>query len=327
MRAVRFARPAPDASVTSVEDLPAPTPGPGAVAIAVTAAGVNFLDVMARRGDPGYVAAWPFVPGLEVSGRITAVGPGVDPDRVGRRVAAFTGRGGLAEVAVAADVLAVEVPDALSPERAAVAPGAVATAVLLVGQAARVGAGDVVLVHSAAGGVGRAVAAVARARGAITVLGVAGDRRRRDAARGAGFDEVFVRGPGLARDVREHLGGGGVDAILDTRGTGALDEDLALAAPGARIVLFGNASGAALGPLPPAGRLFAGNVSIGGFSVSSLAAVAPQRLGTALGTALDLLADGTVELEPEVHDGLAAVGGLHDAFAAGTAAAKAVVRP
>jgi len=327
VRALEFARVASDAQATAVADRPAPVAGPGQVAIAVAAAGVNFLDVMARRGDPGYVAAWPFVPGLEVAGTITGVGAGVDPGRVGERVAAFTGRGGLAEVATADAELVVRLPASLPFERAAVAPGAVATAVLLVDRAARVGAGDVVLVHSAAGGVGRSIAAVARARGAGRVLGVVGDARRREAALAGGYDEVFVRGPGLADAVREHLGGAGVDAILDTQGTRGLEQDLALAAPGARIVLFGNAGGGALDPLPPAGRLFAGNASIGGFSVSALAASDPAMVGAAIATALGLLADGTADLEPEVHDGLAAAAPLHDALAAGSGPAKAVVRP
>ena len=77
--------------------------GDGEVAIDVAYAGINFIDVMARRGDPGYASSWPYVPGLEVAGTVRAVGKGVTDRRVGERVAAFTAGGGLAEVAIARD--------------------------------------------------------------------------------------------------------------------------------------------------------------------------------------------------------------------------------
>src|SRR3954451_15083946 len=101
MRALGFDRPAPDASATRVAELPVPEPGPGEVAVDVACAGVNFIDVMARRGDPGYAPNWPFVPGLEIAGTVRALGRGVDDPKPGGRVAAFVGRGGLAEVALA----------------------------------------------------------------------------------------------------------------------------------------------------------------------------------------------------------------------------------
>jgi NADPH2:quinone reductase len=101
MRALVFDRPAPDASATRVTELPVPEPGPGRIAVDVACAGVNFIDVMARRGDPGYAPEWPFVPGLEIAGSVRALGPGVERPAPGSRVAAFVGRGGLAEVALA----------------------------------------------------------------------------------------------------------------------------------------------------------------------------------------------------------------------------------
>src|SRR5215208_318807 len=101
MRAVVFDRPAPDASATRLAELPVPEPGPGQIAIEVACAGVNFIDVMARRGDPGYAPEWPFVPGLEIAGTVRALGPGIETPPPGTRVAAFVGRGGLAEVALA----------------------------------------------------------------------------------------------------------------------------------------------------------------------------------------------------------------------------------
>ena len=154
------------------------------------------------------------------------------------------------------------------------------------------------------------------------MLGVVGSADRVPAALAAGYDAAFVRGAGLAEEA------GRVDAILHTQGTQELDGALAMAAPGARIVLMGNASGAPLGPLPAAGRLFAGNVSIGGFRpFSGLARTAPLRVGAAIRRALELLEDGTIELETDVHHGLAAAAGVHDRLARGGSSGKHVVVP
>jgi len=101
MRALVFDGPAPDTGTSRMATVEVPVPGAGEVAVAVKYAGVNFIDVMARRGDHGYVAAWPFVPGFEVAGVVQALGPGVNTLVVGDRVAVLTGSGGLAEVAVA----------------------------------------------------------------------------------------------------------------------------------------------------------------------------------------------------------------------------------
>jgi NADPH2:quinone reductase len=321
MNAVVFRHAATDSSATAVLDVATPVPAATEVTIEVVAAGVNFLDVMARRGDPGYVPAWPFVPGVEVAGTVRDVGASVEGLAPGQLVVAFTGKGGLAEVAVADASLVAPVPGALDPLIAVAAPAAIATAVLLVTEAARVRPGESILVQSASGGVGQAVAAVARRSGAARVLGVVGSADRVPDALAAGYDAVFVRGAGLAEEV------GHVDAILHTQGTQELDAALAMAAPGARIVLMGNASGAPLGPLPAAGRLFAGNVSIGGFSLSGLARTAPRRVGAAIRTALELLEDGTIELETDVHHGLAAAVGVHDRLARGGSSGKHVVVP
>src|ERR1700733_6366843 len=131
MRALRMTAPAADSSATQVAEVDEPRPGPGEVAIEVAFAGVNFLDVMARRGDPGYASGWPYVAGLEVAGTVLAVGDGVAGRRVGERVAAFTAGGGFAEVAVVPAALSVEVPPEVGLEVAAAAPIVTSTAVLL----------------------------------------------------------------------------------------------------------------------------------------------------------------------------------------------------
>ena len=124
MQALVFDRPAPDTRASRVTELAVPSPAFGEVSIDAQYAGVNFKDVMVRRGDPGYVPSRPFVSGLEVAGTVRAIGVGVNVLAVGDRVTAFTDHGGFAEVALAPAALAVRVPAGLDLERAAAAPGA-----------------------------------------------------------------------------------------------------------------------------------------------------------------------------------------------------------
>ena len=215
MRALVFERPAIDSRASHVTEVAVPEPEPGMVSIDVHYAGVNFKDVMARRGDPGYVSSWPFVPGLEVAGTVRALGADGGALEVGDRVTAFTDHGGLAEVAVAPTALTVRVPGGLDLERAAAAPGALATAALLVRDFGHLRSGEIVLVHSAAGAVGEAVQRLARMAGAGLVLGTVGSATRVGSAESAGYDAAFVRGPGLASAIRDRTGDRPIDLVLD----------------------------------------------------------------------------------------------------------------
>lgn len=121
-------------------------------------------------------------------------------------------------------------------------------------------------------------------------------------------------------------GAAGLLDILDPLGTALLDVDLAVAAPGARIVLFGNAAGGAPEPLPPFARLLSGNVSVGGFSARNLAARAPHRLAAAMGAVLDLRSAGRVEVEAPTVVPLAEVARVHDLLRHGRGDGKYVAR-
>ena len=326
MRALAFDNPAPDMSTTRLAELPVPVPRPGEIAIDVHHAGVNFIDVMARRGDPGYAAQWPFVPGLEVAGTVRELGPEVDGPPVGTRVAAFSGGGGLAEVAIVAAALVVPVPDAVDFAQAAAAPGTLTAAELLVAHTARVRAGDSVLVHAAGGGVGQALAQRARLAGAATLIGTVGRPGRVAAALEAGYDLVLARGPELAVKIRERTGGRGVDVVFDPQGTELLDLDIEVVAPGGRIVLFGNVTGEPLAPLPATGRLYAANASIAGFSLTRWSAAAPQRVAGALERVLADLASGAQTADVTEIDDLDGAADAQQALADGRGRGKQVVR-
>jgi NADPH2:quinone reductase len=124
MRALVFEGPADDTSRTRVAQLPVPECGPDRVLVEVAWAGVNFKDVMVRRGDPGYAPSWPLVPGLEAAGRVRATGANVRGLHVGERVVALTNAGGLAEFVVVDAVNVVPVPPEVSLSAACVVPGA-----------------------------------------------------------------------------------------------------------------------------------------------------------------------------------------------------------
>jgi NADPH2:quinone reductase len=324
MQALQLTGPAPDAGTTQVAEVDEPRPGPGEVAIEVAYAGVNFMDVMARRGDPGYASGWPYVPGLEVAGTVRGVGAAVERFAVGDRVAAFTAGGGLAEVALAPAEVVVEMPAAVPFPVAAAAPLVLSTAVLLLRDVAKLQPGESLLMHSASGGVGAAVARLAARLGAGARLGTVGRPDKIAAGLRAGWDVVTARGEDVAAAVRA-AAPGGVDVVLDPTGTGNVELDLELAAPGARIVLFGNAAGGTPAPLPPLARLIGGNVAVIGFSMSRFRATLPEKVAGALADGLAMVAAGELDLPVTVVGSLAGVGEVHDLLATGRGAGKYVV--
>jgi NADPH:quinone reductase len=324
MRALIMSEPAPGPERTGVHDVPEPPPGNGQVTIEVAHAGVNFLDVMARRGDPGYAPGWPYAAGLEVAGRVHRTGPGVTGLAPGQRVAAFTRGGGFAEIAVAEAASVVPLPEGVPTEIAAAAPLMLSSALLLVTDVAGVRAGDVVLMHSAAGGVGGAVAQLVAVFGGGQRIGTVGRSEKVPEALAAGWDVVLPRAEATPDEVRA-AAGRGVDVVLDPLGTSMVEFDLEVAAPGARIALFGNPSGGAPSPLPPLGRLIGGNVALAGFSMSRLAANAPHRAAGALRRVLELVADGRLIPAVAVLDRLEDVPATHQLLAEGRGVGKYVV--
>ena len=231
----------------------------------------------------------------------------------------------MAEVAVAAADVTVEVPPDVPLGTAAAAPLAASTALLLLTDRARIRPGESVLMHSASGGIGAVVSQVAAALGSGRRIGTVGRPDKIAAGLAAGWDEVFAREAGLAEAVRQAVPEG-VDVILDPVGTALLDLDLSIAAPGGRVVLFGNAAGGAQAPLPPAGRLIGGNVGVLGFSMSRLSATAPKTVASALAKGLEMIAAAQIRPELTIVEPLESVAAIHDLLAAGRGAGKYVAK-
>jgi NADPH2:quinone reductase len=326
MDALMMTGPSQGADRTEIREIKEPRPGPGEVTIDVAYAGINFLDVMARRGDAGYVTAWPYAPGLEVSGTVRETGPDVTGLAAGQKVAAFTAGGGLAEVVLARAGCVVPVPGQVPSPVAAATPLMLTTALLLLQDAAGFRTGKTVLVHSASGGVGSAVAQLVPLLGGGLRIGTVGRPGKVTSALRAGYDVAIARGEDLAEAIRAATDGAEVDIVLDPLGTTMLETDLAVTAPGGRIVLFGNAGGGEQAPLPPAGRLIGGNLAIGGFSITRLWATAPHRASAGLRRVLDLITEGRLDIAVTEAGSLADVPAVHQLLAEGRGDGKYVVR-
>ncbi|MEV0412664.1 zinc-binding dehydrogenase [Streptomyces sp. NPDC050448] len=279
--------------VLHITEVPVPEPGPGEVTVDVAYAGVNFADVLAR-ADGYRVQALPFRPGLEISGRIRAVGPGVEGLRPGQEVAALTSHSGYAEVAVAPAATVFALPEGISLRTAATLPTVLPTVQGLVHEVGRLRAGETVLVQSAAGGVGTVAVQVARLAGARAVYGVVSRPEKAAEALKYGYDEVFV-GDGFTEGVRRATGGRGVDLALDPVGGDTFRRSLDSLARFGRLVAFGNAGGAAPWQIGQP-ELNPRGLSVGGFSVLTLAQDDPEALRALAADSFRLAASGKVEL-------------------------------
>lgn len=222
MKAIRFGE-FGGPEVLRLVDTDTPDPGPGQVRLRVVAAAVNPIDYKIRSGSMAgvFTTGLPAVPGAEAAGVVDAVGEGVGHLAVGDEAFGFTDTGGYAEYALASTV--VRKPEELSFEEAAalslVAETAQRTLDLLA-----LAAGETVLIHGAAGGVGTAAVQLALARGA-RVVGTASPARH-SALRALGVTPVAY-GNGLVARVRE-VAPDGIDAVLDTVGKGALPDSVEL---------------------------------------------------------------------------------------------------
>ncbi|MEV0528737.1 zinc-binding dehydrogenase [Streptomyces sp. NPDC050439] len=322
MRAVEFRTYGGPEVLRSVQAT-VPEPGPGQVTIESAWAGVNFADVKARA--EGYrVTTLPFRPGLEVSGHIRAVGEGVEGLRVGQEVAALVDGGGYAEVVLAEATAVFALPDGVDLRTAATVPTVLPTARALVHEVGRLRAGESVLVHGAAGGIGTAVGQLARAAGASAVYGVVSTDTKAKYALQHGYDEVFLA-DAFTEDVRRATAGRGVDLILDPVGGDTLRRGLSALAVFGRLVSFGNAGGSEPWHVGQP-DLYAQGRSIGGFSVLALAQTAPAAVRSLTEHALQAVAEGVVSLPVTAEFPLSDAADAHRLMGGRTSTGKLLLR-
>lgn len=232
-----------ESSALELREAPSPSPAVGQVKIRVAAAGVNFADVMMRRGLYPDAPKLPAVPGYEVAGEVVDVGRGVANDLVGSPVLAMCHFGGYSEEICLPREHVWPRPAAVGAVTAAALPVNYLTAWQMVKVMAPVAAGDTVLVHSAAGGVGQAVVQLCALAGA-TVLGSASPAKHH-LLREQGLVYVFdSQATDFAAGVRTATGGRGVDVALEPRHGRWIMESYDSLAKCGRLLLFGFSSAA-----------------------------------------------------------------------------------
>jgi NADPH:quinone reductase len=290
MRAIEIADLSGPESALREADLPEPeashmlTPGRG-VLVDVAAAGVSFPEVLQTRGEYQVKPPLPFVPGSEVAGTVRSAPEDSDLSP-GDRVAAFPMLGGFAEVAVAPEFLTFPLPEALDDRQGAALILNYHTAWFSLVIRGRLTAGETVLVHGAAGGVGTAAIQVSGGLGARTIAVVSSDEKER-VARDAGADEV-VRSDGEWREQAKELSGGGVDLVLDPVGGDRFTDSLRSLAEGGRLVVVGFTAGSI--PEVKVNRLLLNNTEVIGAGWGAYVIGKPdlnREIGAEIGKLID----------------------------------------
>jgi NADPH:quinone reductase len=266
----------PDSALELV-DLPEPEPthmlsGPdpdSAVVVDVHCAGVAFPELLQTRGQYQIKPPLPFVPGSEVAGVVRSAPAGAAV-KTGDRVAAFCALGGFAETAVAPPFLTFALPDELDFAQGAGLILNYHTAHFSLHLRGRLRAGETVLVHGAAGGVGTAALQVAKGLGARTIAVVSSEAKEQVALQ-AGADHV-LRSDGPWKDEARELSGGGVEVVFDPVGGSLFTDSLRSLCEGGRLIVVGFAGGSI--PEVKVNRLLLGNTEIigagwGGYAMSS----------------------------------------------------------
>ena len=222
-------------------DIPTPRPGPGQALVRLAASGVNFIDIYFRTGL--YKADLPIAIGSEGAGTVEAVGEGVTEVAPGDRVAYAMARGSYAEYAVVPGAQLVKIPAHLDFQRAAAAMLQGMTAHYLTHSTFALKAGDICLVHAAAGGAGGLIVQMAKNLGA-RVLGTVSTAEKAQIARASGADEVILYTEReFDVEARRLTGGRGVDVVYDSVGKTTFEKSLNALRPRGMLALFGQSSG------------------------------------------------------------------------------------
>jgi len=218
------------------EERPVPIPVAGEILVKVAAAGVNRPDVMQRKGLYPPPKGAPDIPGLEIAGEVTALGPGVTRWKVGDKVMALVVGGGYADYCLAHESHALPVPASLSLAEAAAIPETFFTVWHNVFERGALKSGETLLVHGGTSGIGTTAIQLAKAFGA-KVITTAGSAEKCEAARKLGADlAVNYKTEDFVAATKDFTGGNGADVILDMIGGDYIEKNYEAAAVEGRIV-------------------------------------------------------------------------------------------
>jgi NADPH2:quinone reductase len=231
--------------VLSLDDVDVPLIGDGEVLVEVTAASLNFPDVLMCRGEYQVKPPLPFTPGAEVAGVVRSVGPGADSSLVGRRVIAIPrfGDGGFTELTAAHESQVFPIPDSLDDVHASALHVTYQTGHVALHRRAAIRPGETLLVHAGAGGVGSAAIQLGLAAGA-RVLATAGGSEKVQVCRDLGAELVIdYRDVDFVDAVKDATDGRGADVIYDPVGGDTFDRSRKCIAFEGRILIIGFTGG------------------------------------------------------------------------------------
>jgi NADPH:quinone reductase len=279
----------------TLTEIPDPEPGPGQILVRVLAASANFPDVLMCQGTYQVRPPLPFTPGVELCGEVVALGPGVTGFAGGERVVGVAAlpAGSFAEAAIMNAAAAFPAPGSLDNAEAAAFHISYQTGWFGLHRRAHLRAGETLLVHAAAGGVGSAAVQLGKAAGA-RVIGVAGGERKAAAARALGADVVVDRhAQDFVQIVKEVTGGRGADVVYDPVGGDTYDRSAKCIAFEGRILVIGFASGQI--PAPALNHALVKNYSIVGLHWGLYGSKEPTALRDCHEQLLKLAADGDIK--------------------------------
>lgn len=274
--------------VLALQEVPAPAPGEGQVAIRMEGTAVSFADIEMREGRYHTMRSPPVIPGHDVVGTVISVGPGVAGIRAGERVTAISLSGSYADIVIASAAITWPLPEEVDMLSAASFPTNGVTAYNLLTRAGRLAAGETVLIHAAAGGVGTTTSQLAKLLGASLVIGTVGDDAKAELARRLGCDHVInYQKEDFVSRVKALTHDKGVDLVLDSVAGSTTERSMACLAPWGRIVVYGMSAG-----IPgniPSNLLHAGNKSAIGYSTGGYRYEKPEELRPAGEAVLEYL--------------------------------------
>ncbi|MFN3576287.1 MAG: NADPH:quinone oxidoreductase family protein [Tabrizicola sp.] len=266
-----------------------PVPAKGEIVVRVEAVGLNFADMLSIQGKYQVRHPFPYVPGMELSGVVEALGPETTGPAPGTRVLSTCSSGALAErVALPADRVC-PIPEGMDFAEAAGFPIAYGTSHLALTHTARLRAGETLFVTGAAGGVGLTAVEIGKRLGARVIASARG-KDRLEIARAAGADVLIdSEAPGLKEALRAE---GGVDVVYDAVGGPAFDAALRACRPEGRLLAIGFASGEV--PQIPANLLLVKNLTVSGFWYGGMEMHAPSLVAASMSELLRWRAEGLI---------------------------------
>lgn len=294
MKAVRFHKTG-GPEVLEYESIPTPSPKAGEVVIKIHAVGLNYADIMRRRGDDYPVPSpVPFILGAEVAGTVESVGEQVEGITPGMHVFATPGEGGYAEYISVPAAILIPLPDNMDFIQAAAIVAHGLTAITALKKSAKIKAGETILIEGAAGGLGSFCIQLAKIYGARVIAAASTAEKRKIAEKlGADFTVDYTK-PDWIGNVMDYTAGKGVDVVLETTGGKIVNQALDAMAEFGRMIYIGQSSGesAVIDPW----RLTSKNHTVSGMYIGPYAA-AQGYMGEVLAEIFGYISQGKLSIE------------------------------